>query len=259
MSAQRDRESGQTNLLDLLGGTEPRAVATDSAAPLEEYPEVQDWAPRVKLAFERENLGFYVSGHPLDRYGDDLRRHATATTAQLAGLPDRSEVTIGGIVAEYRERPLKSGKGRMAIFSFEDIEGQVEVVCFSRAFDEFEQTLKSDEPQLISARLKLEGEEENVVPRLQMNSTVTLADLRSQKTSELHLHLTADGVQVDQIDRLKQLLRGHVGDCKTFVHLALPSRSTTLLELPERYTVSPTDDLLLELERLFGDRVATLH
>lgn len=258
MSAQRDRESGQTSLLALFGQTGSDAPS-ERAAIAEQYPEVPEWAPRAQLAFERENLGFYVSGHPLDRYRDDLRRHATATTAQLGELPDRSEVTVGGIIADYRERALKSGKGRLAIFNLEDLEGQVEVVCFSREFDEFEAVLKSDEPQLVSARLKLEGEGEAVAPRLQLVSSITLAQLRAQKTKEVHLHLVADTVERTQLATLKDVLRRHVGDCRTYVHLALPKRSRTVLELAERYDVAPSDELLLELERLFGGRVATLR
>jgi DNA polymerase-3 subunit alpha len=259
-AAQRDRESGQTSMLDLLG--QSPASAQQSAVEQggdEQYPDVPDWPPRTRLNFERENLGFFVSGHPLDRYRDDLRRYATATTAQLRELADRTEVTVGGIVADYRERPLKSGKGRIAIFNLEDLEGQVEVVCFSRAFEEFEQVLKSDEPLLVVARLKYEGEGEDLVPRLQLQSAATLEQSRSQKTKEVHLHLAADTVEQQQIGALKELLRQHVGDCKTYIHLALPKRSTTTLELSERYAVDPTDNLLLALERLFGEPVATLR
>jgi len=211
------------------------------------------------LSFEKENLGFYISGHPLDRYGDDLRRHASATTAGLGDLADRTEVSVGGMVAEYRERPLKSGKGRLAIFNLEDQEGQVEVVCFSRAFEEFEDVLKSGEPLMITARLKFEGEGENVVPRLQMSSAVTLVQLRAQKTTEIHLNLTADSVRDEQVQQFRQLLREHPGECRAFVHLRIPRRSETVLELSERYAVQPSDELLLQLERLFGERVAILR
>ena len=121
MAAQRDRESGQTSLFGMLS-----EAADQAGTPIDDhrYPDVPEWEPRQTLAFEKEALGFYVSGHPLDRYLGDLKRHATATTGSLeggalqsgAGLKNRAEVIIGGMVTEYRERPLRSGNGRMAIF-----------------------------------------------------------------------------------------------------------------------------------------------
>jgi DNA polymerase-3 subunit alpha len=225
----------------------------------EQYPDVPDWNPRQRLEFEKESLGFYVSGHPLDRWKDDLRRHASATTDNLDQLPENTEVSVGGLVTSYRERPLKSGKGRMAVFALEDQGGSVEVVCFSRPFEEHEATLTSGEPILVSATVRCEGDGENRVPRLYMKSAATLPALRTQKTTQMHLHLHADRLGEEQVQRLKEILLQHVGDCRTYVHLSIPRRSQTRLVLSERYSVSPTDELLLKLESLFGERVAVLR
>ena len=256
-AAQRDRESGQTNLFGLIeepASDETSATGEDPSI----YPDVHEWEPRQRLAFERESLGFYVSGHPLDRYRSDLRLHANATISGLDRLPERTEVTVGGMVADYRERPLKSGKGRMAIFNLEDQEGMVEIVVFSRPFEEFEAVLKADEPLLVTARLVFDGDGENRVPRLQLKSAMTLDEVRRQKTSEMHLRLIADATSEEQLDQLKGVLLQHVGDCRTYVHLCLPNRSTTRLVLSERYSVAPSDELMLKLERLFGEKVAQL-
>jgi len=259
VAAQRDREAGQTSLFGMLeaaGGPAAGAAVEDDE---QKYPDVPDWEPRQRLAFEKEALGFYVSGHPLDRYEDDLRRYAGASTAKLESLPDRTEVSIGGMVAEYRERPLKNGKGRMAIFNLEDKEGSVEVVVFSRPFEEHEATLKSDEPLLIQGALRFEGEGEGRVPRLQLKSAVTLPALRRQKTREMHLHLDADRVKEEQLEQLRQILLRHVGECRTYIHLSIPKRSQTRMVLSERFSVTPTDELLVQIERLFGERVAVLR
>ncbi|MBK8482177.1 MAG: DNA polymerase III subunit alpha [Proteobacteria bacterium] len=258
LTAQRDRESGQTSLFGLLdGGSTDQTTATRQV--VERYPIVAEWAPRQRLAFERESLGFYVSGHPLDRYAEDLRRHASATTVTLAELADRAEVSVGGIVGDYRERPLKSGKGRMAIFGLEDLEGQVEVVCFSRAFEEHEATIKSGEPLLVTGRLRFEGEGEGVLPRIDLQKVMTLDQFRVQKTKEVHLTLSGEGLAEAQLEALQRVLREHQGDCRTYVHLRLAERSTALLELAERWAVNPTDDFLLQVEQLFGERTALLR
>jgi len=260
VAAQRDRDSGQTSLFGMLdSGGSGALESSDDDDDEHKYPQVPDWEPRQRLAFEKEALGFYVSGHPLDRYEDDLRRHAGASVTTLEGLPDRTEVSVGGMVADYRERPLKNGKGRMAIFNLEDKEGAVEVVIFSRAFDEFESTLKSDEPLLVTGAVRMEGEGESRVPRLQLKNVVTLAALRRQKTREMHLHLDADRVAREQLERLREILLEHVGECRTHVNLSIPKRSQTRLVLSERFSVNPSDELLVKLERLFGERVAVLR
>jgi DNA polymerase III subunit alpha len=260
VAAQRDRETGQTSLFGMLGG-EAKGEVTHVLDEDQKYPDVPDWQPRQRLAFEKESLGFYVSGHPLDRFEEDLRRFASATVSVLDTMPERTEVSLGGLVAAYRERPLKSGKGRMAFFSLEDRSGSVEVVAFSKPFEEFEAVLKSAEPVLVAGTLVFEGdaEGESRLPKIHMKSAVTLPTLRTQKTTEMHLHLDGDRVKGESLKKLKEVLLGHVGECRTYIHIALKKRSQTKLVLSERFSVKPTDDLLLELERLFGERVAQLR
>jgi len=257
-AAQRDRESGQTSLFGMLDSA---AAAVAEAVPedTEKYPEAPEWNPRQRLLFEKENLGFYVSGHPLDRYDEDLRRHASARAGELESMPERTEVSVGGLVSAYRERPLKSGKGRMAFFTLEDKTGSTEVVVFSRPFEEHEAVLKSDEPLLVTGTVAFEGEEESRVPRLHFKSAVTLSELRRQKTTEIHLHLQSDRVDEPKLQQLKEVLLQHVGECRTYVHLAIPRRSRTRLVLSERFSVTPSDELLLKIEQLFGERVAVLR
>jgi DNA polymerase-3 subunit alpha len=112
---------------------------------------------------------------------------------------------------------------------------------------------------LVSGNVVFEGDGEARAPRLHLRSAVTLSDLRRQKTTEMHLKLDADRVGEKQLAELKEILLQHVGDCRTYVELAIPRRSRTKLVLSERYSVTPTDELLLKLERLFGERVATLR
>ena len=89
--------------------------------------------PKQLLAFEKESIGFYISGHPLDRYRSDLSRYATATTNSYNdGEKEPGEASIGGVVAAYRERPTRRGDGKLAFFQLEDERGQIEVVVFPK-------------------------------------------------------------------------------------------------------------------------------
>ena len=255
-TAQKDRARGQTNLFDLMDPTEGMTAAEEDA---EKYPDVPEWEPRLMLAHERENLGFYVSGHPLDSYEHDLRRYATATVQNVLEAQKRREVTLGGLVGAFRERPLKSGKGRMAIFDLEDKTGHVEVVAFSRVFQEVEETLKSGEPLLVTAMVEVDFDGDARKVRCSLRSAVTLPEVREQKTSAINLRLKPEQLEGDGLAKLKALLTEFHGDCPSFIELTLPAHSVTRLALGHGFAVSPTDVLLSRLERLFGKRAAVLN
>jgi DNA polymerase III subunit alpha len=258
-SEQRDRRSGQTSLFGLFAAKEPARVVHGSPGMGEVYADTEIWGPKQLLAFEKEALGFYVSGHPLDRYRGDLQRYASATTSDFpAGKRGVGEASIGGIVSQYREMITKKGD-KMARFMLEDAEGTLEVIAFPKTFEKVRHVLVSDEPILCTGAVKNEGNAEAPEWKLLLESAAPLSELRQQKTSRVDIHLNADQLTHDQIDELKTILANATrGNCQAVLRLKLPQRSETIVTLPEAWAVSPTEDLLSRLERLFGDRVTTL-
>jgi DNA polymerase-3 subunit alpha len=258
-SEQRDRRSGQTSLFGLFAAQEPARVQPGSPGMGEVYPEVEIWGPKQLLAFEKEALGFYVSGHPLDRYRSDLQRYASAATSDFsAGKRGVGDASIGGIVSQYREMITKKGD-KMARFMLEDAEGTLEVIAFPKTFEKVRHVLISDEPILCTGAVKNEGNAESPEWKMLLESAAPLSELRQQKTSRVDIHLNADQLTHDQIDELKTILANAVrGHCQAVLRLKIPQRSETVVALPDAWAVSPTEDLLTRIERLFGDRVATL-
>jgi DNA polymerase-3 subunit alpha len=257
---QRDRRSGQTSLFGLLAAAEPMKPA--GGAPVgqgETYQDVESWGPKQLLAFEKEALGFYVSGHPLDRYRGDLQRYATAITSDFpAGKKSAGEASVGGIVSQYREMITKKGD-KMARFMLEDVEGTLEVIAFPKTFEKVRHVLVSDEPLLCTGAVKNEGNAESPEWKMLLETAAPLSELRQQKTSRVDIHLNADQLTHDQIDELKTILANATrGNCQAILRLRISQRSETVVALPDAWAVSPTEDLLTRLERLFGDRVATL-
>ena len=253
---QRDRKSGQTSLFGLMDAVAP-VGATSAAA--EVYPEVEEWTAKQLLAFEKEALGFYISGHPLDRYRGDLSRYATATTSDFVeGKRSAGEASVGGVVAQYREMITKKGD-KMARFILEDQSGGIEVVCFPKTFEKVRHVLVCDEPILCSGKVQNEGTAEQADWKILLENATPIAELRAAKTSRVDINLNADSVTREQIAELKTILMGAPrGACQAMVRLAIPQRSETIIALGERWMVSPSDELLGRLERVFGDRVATL-
>jgi DNA polymerase-3 subunit alpha len=256
---QRDRRTGQTSLFGLIEA--PKATATAAAAPApgmgEPYPQLEPWSHKQLLAFEKEALGFYISGHPLDRYRADLVRYANATTSDFAAeRRGAGDAAIGGVVSQYREMITKKGD-KMARFILEDAEGSIEVVAFPKTFEKVRHVLVSDEPILCAGTVKNEGTAEAADWKMLLENAQVLADLRSAKTSQVDIHLNADSVTPDQIEALRTILEGTRGTCAAIVRLKIGQRAEAVIPLGSSWQVAPTDELLARLERVFGDRVAT--
>ena len=245
-SLQRDRESGQFNL---FGELEPAGETDSDALKIDVEDE---WPDKVRLAFEKESLGFYVSGHPLDRYQNEIRRMACAPVNSLASRRHREEVLVACVVSELRERVLKSGKGRMAFVAIEDQTARTEVLVFSRVFAEAEEALKSDEPLVVKATLQHEGEGENTSIKLRAQSIVTLASLRAEQTAALRLKVDASALNEDMLSRLEPLLLVNPQALPVELFLSVPGEGTMLLTLGEGYRLSSDDETVARVERVTG-------
>src|SRR5438477_1584841 len=147
-SAQKDRESGQ---FGLFGGPKPGAEPT---APEERVFGKEEWSERERLAKEKEALGFYITGHPLARYADDVKRYATHTCASLATAKGFEKVAVGGIVTGYRERLTKTGK-KIGFAILEDLTGTRDLVLYEDVLQRFEELLKGDDPVLVRGAVRL--------------------------------------------------------------------------------------------------------
>jgi DNA polymerase-3 subunit alpha len=265
--AARERESGQTSLFGLMMAAAPSPGAAASLAPTAhlKYADIDDWGPKERLAFEKEALGFYISGHPLDRYQADLKRFRATRTVDVQEKEDWEEVQVAGIVAGYKEWPLKSGDGRMCIFNLEDTVGSVKVACFAKGFAAYEAVLKADEPILVSGKIKpgriVDESDENAKAQkeLNMSEAVPLARLRAEKTRQMTVELSADTLTDERMDALKAALEKYPGPVTTVLRLKLPMRSATDCVLPAKFNVTPSDDLMVRIEKLFGENAARLR
>ncbi len=255
--AQRDRDSGQTNLLSLLSGGPTKGgphVQDDK------YPPCDEWMPKELLANEKEALGFYISGHPLDRYAGEIRRFTNATAANCTEKGERAEVVLAGVVTNYQERPMKNGQGKYAFLTLEDHSGQIELIVNSRKVEEYRDLLSRDEPLLVTGSVDTPfGEGETARERLRFLDAKLLSKVRAEKSSLLDIKLNADVVKEDQLVALEKLLRNHQGGCKAVLRMEIPLRSETVLALGDDYKIAATDDLLARIEQIFGARVAVLR
>jgi DNA polymerase-3 subunit alpha len=263
--ANRDRAHGQTSLFAAFAGKKAAGTVSHSSV-IEFYPDEPEWDKRQRLAFEKEALGFYITGHPLDDYSDDLPRLCNVNTSTLASVATKgqrfgAEVAVGGVISAMRERPLKNGTGRMAFLTLEDLHGTCEVIVFSKVYNECETIIKSDEPILVRGTAVVEGDEEDGagLPKIRAIAIERLADARTDRARGLDMTLPVSLLNEQRLGQLRDLLKAHKGAVPVRVTITDGLRFAAELALPEHLTVHPSDGLLLQLERLFGQRVVRLH
>ena len=236
---QREKESAQVSLF----GTDE--IVRGSSAGGGQIPDVPEWTSRELLGFEKEALGFYITGHPLDRYGDEIRKFGAVMTASLSDRPDKSDVRLCGIVATLSEKMTRRGD-RMAFFSLEDRTGSVEVMVFPDTFAAAAPALKSDEPILVYGTVEA-GEESC---KVKASEIVLLRDANARQTTKVHITLT-DAIGRSQLESLLDIIGRYPGGCRTCLHFQLTGEKPAFLPLGSR-TVAASEDLSMEVERLFG-------
>jgi DNA polymerase-3 subunit alpha len=246
---QREKESGQVSLF----GTEEIVVSAQGNG-YGSLPDVPEWAENILLSFEKEALGFYITGHPLARHNDLIRRFSTCDTSSLNERGDRETVRICGLVASLSEKMTKRGD-RMAIVILEDLTGSVEVVVFPEAYASCAEILAGDEPILVTGSLEI-GEESC---KIKATEVVLLSEVKTAQTSRVHVRLTTPGLDIDQFRALRSLLLRHRGTCDVMVHVQIPNRSETVIRLPENLRVAPTDEIIDDTTRLFGYNVVSFE
>jgi len=218
--------------------------------PGPELPDVSEWGERQMLAYEKESLGFYITGHPLAQYEGMLGQYASCDTATLAEAGDGTEVRFGGVVNKLREITTRRGD-RMCFATIEDLKGSVEVVVFSDVFVECSQLVKGDRPLFVIGTADADGENVKVIAR-----EIMLLDEAPQKlTKSVHFFLSQPEVTQNHLSQLKSVIGRHPGGCPAFVHLIIPDRTETVLSLPDELKLSPSPQLVADVDRLFGHNV----
>jgi DNA polymerase-3 subunit alpha len=243
---QREKAQGQASLF----GTEE--IVSQRGTSYGDLPEMEAWSDKVKLGFEKEALGFYITGHPLGRYQEVIRRFANCSTADISERADKEEVRLCGIVSGIRDLMTKKGE-RMAFVTLEDLNGFVEMVVFPDIYRDAAEWLHSEQPLLVTGTVEVSEDTRKLMPK----EILPLQEVSRKETKRVHFRFQVPGLVDDQLHRLKEIILRHRGGCRVFMHLVIPNCSETIMRLPENLKIAPTDEMMEDTERLFGYNVVT--
>jgi len=241
--AWKDRASGQSGLFATLIEEQPPADH-----PL---PKVPDWTGLEKLTGEKEMIGFYVTGHPLDQYKDKALELASHTTSGLENLPRNTEVALCGILATIQRKRTKEGKP-WAAMQIEDLEGSVEAMVFSTQYERLNAALVEDQAVLVRG---LVLPEENAPPKISVQEIVPLEVARLNLPSLISIRIPMNGAgaadqDADRATALNALFHSKPGETEVRLRLEKARDFSVILDITVR--VRPDKEFCAEVARICG-------
>lgn len=227
------------------------SMSTDDAQNI--LPEVDDWSEDEQLAGEHSVLGFYVSGHPLDKYAGRLKEMGTIELGALESRRNGEELAIAGIITQTRAMRSKRG-ARWAIFNLQDRTGGVEVLVFPEAFQKFEHLLRPATPLLVRGRINVE----EVGTRFVATEIRLLDKVADRSPSLLRVRVDLRAVDTTTLDQLQKVLAERPGRCRVAFDLISDDGTTATLEAEKG--IEPVPELFARVREICGaDSVAVLR
>ena len=227
-SVQHDKKStmaGQMSLFDLVSDEEKKAFEI-------KYPDVGEFDPEVSLAFEKEVLGIYLSGHPLEKYTDKLKKNITANAidfaleeeTQTVKVKDNEPVIVGGMIAAKTVKFTRNNQA-MAFITIEDLTGTVEVIIFPRDYERYQRYLQDDAKIFVVGHATVEDEQNGKIicekiiafdetPRQLWLKFSTMEDYTQKERVILDMLRSSDGgnevvIYISETKQMKMLGRNY--------------------------------------------------
>jgi DNA polymerase-3 subunit alpha len=237
--AWRDRESGQGGLFgELIEAGEKHE------APL---PNVPDWTDKEKLAGEKELLGFWVTGHPLDRHEQKIAEIATHNTGNLENLAKGTEVAICGVLSGIQRKRNKEGKPWAAL-TIEDRTGAVEGMVFSTQYERLAPQIQEDTGVLVRG---LVLPEENAAPKISVQDIIPIDNVRVDVPTVISIRVwLGRDAGMDRAQALEEIFKKKPGPTQVRLRLEQPRDFSVILDVPA--TVQPDRDFRHQVEQLCG-------
>jgi DNA polymerase-3 subunit alpha len=239
-----NRDPNQMNLFAALAGNAGNGFG------LVELPETPEWDELQKLRKEKEALGFYITGHPLDRFQVEVQRLVSSTIQDLANLKDRTAVKLAGVVENLRIKRTKRGD-KMAILTLEDPTGAMEVVVFPDVFNNYSHLLKGDEPVLISGMAEIDESAVKVISQ----EIETMESARRRAVQAIEIKIKGGVVSRRILEDIKEIVLGYPGDSALLFRVDQGEDREVLIQGNAGFRVSACEEMLKKIETITGEKV----
>ncbi len=240
---QRDVESGQHGLFGVFQEEETQNRN-------DELPNVPDWDEHTRLAAEKEILGFFITGHPLERYRDKLTDFHALSTEDMAGMKSttgKDEICAGGIITTARV--LKSKRGDFyAQGTLEDMSGSIEMLVFPEAYKRLQDKVRLEVPVLIRGGVRIE---EGANPKLTVSEITPLEEAKPPLPRSLRIRIPLESATESTVDALHTLFTERKGEAKVLFDVERQGDFMVVMEAGG-YNVQPDHTFIARVEQLCG-------
>ncbi|MGA1871310.1 MAG: DNA polymerase III subunit alpha [bacterium] len=239
--AKKIKKSRQMSLFD----TSENAPSFDSAEITSSIPE---WSEQEMLFHEKEAIGFYLTGHPLNRFAQELKRWTRSTSLTVSSASDKETVSIGGVLNVIKE--IKTQKGElMAFANLEDLHGFIEVTLLPDVYRTCHQFIEKDIPVLVIGTVEKNHSD---VSKLIASEVSALENITMRCASHMHCRLSARSLNKDNITQLKRLFFQNRGECDIYFHITSRLGEEVILKADSKFKIKPTEHLVHDIEALMG-------
>ena len=245
--ASKFQESQNSDQLDIFGG------ASEVQIPEPEVPPCDEWGTLKKLKQEKEVVGIYISGHPLDDFKTEITRFCNCTASDFNNLENfiSKEMCFGGMVGDVQHRETKMGKG-WALFIVEDYNESYEFRIFGEQYLKFRHFLVPNSFIFIKSLVKdgwvNKETQKKGDPRLQFNSMQMLQEVMDSHTKKLTIQLPIGDVNDDSIANLKEIISSHKGDKQLELIIYEASEKIKITMPSKKFKIDISNELLKKLE-----------
>lgn len=253
--AQRDEAAGQHGLFGIFDSDLPTAGGGGEDA----LPNVPEWDEHTRLQYEKEVMGFFVSGHPMDKYREKLRNMKvvdTATAVEMKPEPQvfrrgrneepQNEIAIAGVITGLKVAKSKRSGELYAQAALEDTVGKIELIAFPQSYEKLAEKLKIDVPVLVRGVLR--GEEDSA-PKLAISSIQALEDVKLKLPESLRIKVPLHNPDTALLEKLHAVFLNAPGKGKLLLDLEEPGEFCAVLE---------PHNVMVAADRLFIDQVEEL-
>ncbi|MCH7772156.1 MAG: DNA polymerase III subunit alpha, partial [Bacteroidetes bacterium] len=231
----------------LFGGSEEILITEP------QLKKQEPWSEKELLKREREVIGFYVSGHPLQKYETEYNSFADFHIGETEDLKDMENVKACGVITDIRTKIDRAEK-MMAFFTIDDFSGSCECLMFSKIYSEYGQFLREEEPVFILGNLESSGD----TVKIHVNKLIPMEIAREELAQSIKIVIDKRKNNIEQLFDLKRILENHKGKLPVFVHLNNNGSKGKLFSL-NQHQVSLKEDLILKIKKLLGEESIILN
>jgi len=234
----RDRMNGQTSLFD-----QPDIVNVT----LPELPDVPEWDHDLLLSYEKEMLGFYITGHPLLKYADKLKGIVDCDSQTVWSKQDGSIVSVAGVMSNVRTVTTKK-KDTMAYVTVEDLKGFITVIVFADLYRDNISLIHSGEPLHVKGRLDIGDEGAKIVA----SEITSVEEAIKTPFSSIHFMIDTEKSNGDTVETLKAIVERRSGKYPGYIHLLSSIGAETILSLGDDARIDISEEIKREADDILG-------